>query len=252
MDAVLEAAHERGRVQTITWRVRHADGSWLDLETIASSLLHEPNIGGIVLNSRDVTERRDLERRLYRQAFHDSLTGLPNRASFMEATGRALAEDPGGTAVLLLDLDGLKQVNDRFGHAAGDELLIAVGARIKGCLRDGDLAARLAGDEFAVLTCHLTDPGAATMVAERVAEAIEQPFTIAGRALHTTASIGVACATGAASTPDELLRDADVAMYRAKADPARRVVLFEIGMHVSAPGDELVVEGKRRTIDATA
>jgi diguanylate cyclase (GGDEF)-like protein/PAS domain S-box-containing protein len=252
MDRVLDAAHERSRVQTINWRVRRADGSWLELETIASSLLHEPNIGGIVLNSRDVTDRRDLERRLYHQAFHDSLTGLPNRAGFMEATQRALADDPAGTAVLLLDLDGLKRVNDRLGHAAGDELLIAVGERMRSALREGDLAARLAGDEFAVLTCHLTDPSAATMVAERVAEAVEQPFTIGGRTLHTTASIGVAWATGATSTPDELLREADVAMYRAKADPARRVVSFEPGMHVSAPGDEPIPALRNRSVDVSA
>jgi diguanylate cyclase (GGDEF)-like protein/PAS domain S-box-containing protein len=252
LDAILDAADRRGAVETVTWRVRRHGGGWLELETIASMLLDEPNVAGIILNSRDVTERRDLERRLYRQAFHDSLTGLPNRASFMEATGRALADDPRNTAVLLLDLDRLKQVNDTLGHAAGDELLTAVGERIGRSMREGDLAARLAGDEFAILTRHLSDPNAAVGVAERVADALEEPFVVAGRQVRTTASIGVAWATGVTSTADELLRDADVAMYRAKGDPERRVVPFEAGMHVSAPGDDASAAREQHRMDVSA
>lgn len=135
-------------------RVHHHDGTWRYVETISTNLLDEPNIRGIVLNSRDVTERKALEAQLTHQAFHDPLTGLVNRAAFSDRVEHALThvERKGTTlAVLFLDLDNFKAINDRWGHAAGDEVLIAVAARLHECLRASDAAARLGGDEFAIL-----------------------------------------------------------------------------------------------------
>ena len=233
LDAVADGSEP---TETIEWRVRHADGRWLELETTVTNLLDEPNVAGIVLNSRDVTDRSDLQRRLYHQAFHDTLTGLPNRARFMEHLSDALARaHRRGTqvAILLLDLDLFKTVNDSLGHAAGDELLIGVAERIRAALRSQDMAARLAGDEFAVCVEDVAGPADAARVAERIAEALRRPFTVHGRQVFTAASVGIVCASESAVAED-LLRDADVAMYRAKVAGERGYAVFEPSMHTAA------------------
>jgi diguanylate cyclase (GGDEF)-like protein/PAS domain S-box-containing protein len=234
---VLDAAGERRPAPgPIEWRVQRADGGWLHLETAVTDLVDEPSVQGIVLNSRDVSERRELQERLSHQAFHDVLTGLPNRARFMEALQAAMRRGQRRStplAVLLLDLDQFKTINDSLGHAAGDELLIGVAGRLCGALRMEEMAARLAGDEFVVL---LEDPGGAqdaARVAERIAASLRQPFTIMGKSVVTSASIGIVWRTEW-SDPDELLRDADVAMYRAKAAGQHGYMLFEPQMHAAA------------------
>lgn len=220
----------------IEWRVERADRGWLHLETAITDLVNEPSVQGIVLNSRDVGERHELQQRLSHQAFHDVLTGLPNRAQFMEALQSALRRGHrrgAPVAVLLLDLDRFKTVNDSLGHAAGDELLIGVAGRLRGALRGEDMAARLAGDEFVVL---IEDPSGAedaARVAERIGASLRQPFSIMGKTVFTSASIGIVCRTESAE-PEELLRDADVAMYRAKAAGEHGYVLFEPEMHAAA------------------
>jgi diguanylate cyclase (GGDEF)-like protein/PAS domain S-box-containing protein len=221
--------------EPVEWRVRRADGSWLHLETAVTNLLDEPAVQGIVLNSRDVGERHELQRRLTHQAFHDPLTGLPNRAQFLDALRAAMARAHRrgtGVAVLLLDLDGFKNVNDSLGHAAGDELLVGVAERLRAALRAGDTAARLAGDEFVMIV----EDGAAddaARVAERIVNALRRPFTVQGRTVFTSASIGIVCRSETAE-PESLLRDADVAMYRAKARGEHSYVLFEPDMHAAA------------------
>jgi diguanylate cyclase (GGDEF)-like protein/PAS domain S-box-containing protein len=226
----------RTRDEPIEWRLGRADGSWLDLETAVSNLLDEPSVEGIVLNSRDVGERRELERRLFRQAFYDDLTGLPNRARFMENLSAALARARRrGTqvAVLLLDLDRFKNVNDSLGHASGDQLLAGVAERLRASLRTEDTAARLAGDEFVILIEDVGGPEDAARLAERIAASLGRPFSIAGQTVFTSASIGIVC-RGASADPDELLRDADVAMYRAKTANEHGYALFEPAMHAAA------------------
>jgi diguanylate cyclase (GGDEF)-like protein len=167
------------------------------------------------------------------QAFHDSLTDLPNRAMFVERLSGALAgAGPAGRSVgvLFLDLDRFKNVNDSLGHTAGDELLIAVAGRLRGCVRPTDMASRFGGDEFALLLEDLASPADAERVALRVLTTLEAPFTVAGREVFISASIGIAVG----ARPDEdLVRDADLAMYRAKADGKGRFVRFEPGMHVA-------------------
>ena len=206
----------------IECRFRHADGSWRHLEALGSNLLSDPSVGSIVVNSRDVTERKALEERLEHQAFHDPLTGLPNRSllsnRFEQAAGRA---DRAGKhlAILYLDLDGFKSVNDSLGHEAGDRLLVAVAERLGAHSRLGDTVARLGGDEFCVLAEDVGGVEGAARVAGRVREGLREPFLIEGRRISVSASIGAAVrAPGEDLSLDRLLREADAAMYRAKKD----------------------------------
>ena len=193
------------------------------------------------------------ERALLHQAFHDTLTGLPNRALLADRLGQVLArrerrsED---AAVLFLDIDRLKWVNDSLGHAAGDQLLVDVAGRLQGVLRPGDTVARFGGDEFVVLCDDLSHPGEAVYVAERLREALATPFHLGGREICLTASIGIALAsTSTHDTPDALLRDADAAMYRAKERGRDRVELFDDHMRSRAMARLETESTLRRAID---
>jgi diguanylate cyclase (GGDEF)-like protein len=166
---------------------------------------------------RRMAERRALERELEHRVTHDLLTDLPNQASFRENLGRALARARrrgGKVALLFLDLDGFKPVNDTLGHLVGDRVLVEVAQRLKGCLRGSDTAARLGGDEFAALLEDIADECEAVGVAERFLARMRAPLNIRGHRLFATASVGIAVGSG--EEPEELLRAADMAMYRAK------------------------------------
>jgi diguanylate cyclase (GGDEF)-like protein len=171
-----------------------------------------------------------LKERLAHEARHDPLTGLANRSLFSLRVEAALARDDNAPAVMFLDLDDFKGVNDTFGHAAGDALLVTVAERLRASLREVDLAARLGGDEFAVLLEHAPTPVEAERAAERVLGALLAPLTVEGHAVRVRASIGVALASGGASSADELLRNADLAMYAAKAGGRSRSAIFSPGM----------------------
>ena len=208
-------------------RVRHADGSWKRVETLASDLLDDPEIRGIVLTSRDVTERAQLQEALAHQAFHDDLTGLPNRALFSDRLEHALSRrDHGPVAVVYCDLDDFKVVNDSLGHAAGDRLLSEVAQRIRGLLRPSDTAARLGGDEFAVLLEDVGGEAGALQVAQRLLAALRQPLDLGSTVVFPQASVGVAVSTDASTTAEELLRRADTAMYAAKGGGKDTVTVF--------------------------
>ena len=203
----------------LEFRVRHADGSWRILEAIAKNLLDDAAVGGVVVNFRDITERKALEEQLRHQAFHDVLTGLANRSLFRDRLGHALARASRGalpTAVLYLDIDDFKAVNDRLGHGEGDRLLVMVGERLVAATRAGDTVARLGGDEFAVIV-EETDPAEASRAASASCGALAQPFELGGRPTSVRASIGVAIRDVDGGDADELLRRADIAMYAAKA-----------------------------------
>jgi diguanylate cyclase (GGDEF)-like protein/PAS domain S-box-containing protein len=229
---VAEAALRPGVTAAETWRIRHRDGTWLHSETVAANLLEDSNVRGLVLNTRDVSDRKELEAQLVHQAFHDGLTGLANRTLFAERVEHALARSgKGELAVLFIDLDDFKHVNDSLGHAAGDQLLIAAARRLQGCLRPADTAARLGGDEFAVLLERVADADAAEAVAARVLDTLHQPFGLNGRTIPIKASVGVATGRPGVDEAEELLRNADVAMYAAKAGGKDRFELFRPDMH---------------------
>ena len=227
------AGQAPGTPSSCELRLRHADGSWRHVEALGTDRLADPAVEGIVLNLRDVSERRAFEAELAHQAFHDALTGLPNRSLFRDRVEHALdrhRRDGSEVTVLFLDLDDFKTVNDSLGHAAGDELLREVGRRLRECVRPADTAARLGGDEFAVLLDGDPDEGTVTDVAERILAAFAAPVEHDGRHISMHASIGIAFGGGAAAAED-VLRNADVAMYSAKAQGKGRYELFEPEMH---------------------
>ncbi|MEV4639722.1 diguanylate cyclase [Actinoplanes sp. NPDC049548] len=207
-------AAEPGTDASAQVRLRHADGSYRWLDIVGADLTASPSVCGIVYNARDVTEAMELQDRLRHRATHDTLTGLANRTLLGE---RLLAAGDAEVGVLVVDLDGFKQVNDGYGHHAGDEVLVAVAARLGAALGPGDLAVRLGGDEFAVLLDR-GGAGRAREVADRIVTAMGRPIEAAGTLLAVGASVGIA--TGRADDPDRLLRDADAAMYRVKQDRA--------------------------------
>jgi diguanylate cyclase (GGDEF)-like protein len=174
------------------------------------------------------TDRKQIDE-LSRQAFHDSLTDLPNRSLFADRLSHALARTRRGNravAVLLLDLDGFKEINDSYGHEAGDKVLIAVAQRLRGCLRPGDTVARLGGDEFTILLEDIASVSEATRVAERIESSLQTPFVVEGQETRVTTSIGIALNEPGHGEPSTLLRNADAAMYRAKHGGSGRYEVF--------------------------
>jgi diguanylate cyclase (GGDEF)-like protein/PAS domain S-box-containing protein len=225
-----------GGLARIELRVRDAGGAWRWVEGSANNLLHDPNVGGIVLNYRDVTERKDLETQLTHQAFHDPLTNLANRALFRDRVEHALAHSSRHgppLALIVFDLDDFKSVNDSLGHEAGDKVLIEVARRLRSSLRAADTAARLGGDEFALLLESLSQPNEALSVVERIMEAMRDPIEVEGRQLVMHGSAGIAMATSGEQDTDQLLQNADVAMYRAKGRGRGGYETYEESMHAA-------------------
>jgi diguanylate cyclase (GGDEF)-like protein len=234
--AAVEAARADGAVD-------HLPKAALDADTLVRAVRYASD------------HRRSVER-LQHEALHDALTGLPNRTLFLDrleqALRRARRRGPDfGAAVLFLDLDRFKVVNDSLGHHAGDELLQSVALRLDAALRPGDTVARMGGDEFTVLLEDVSDPREASIVAERVLATLADPFPIAGRELHVSGSIGIALA-GPEVDPEELIRDADVAMYRAKAEGKARHAVFDAHMHRHVLARLDLETDLRRAIEAGA
>jgi len=205
-------------------QVERLDGRMAVLEVRWSDLRRDVTVGGLVLTLRDVTAQHELSEELKRQAFHDALTGLPNRAFFAREAAAALeaARAVGRTAgVLFVDLDDFKVVNDTMGHGVGDELLVEVAARLASSVRKSDTAARLGGDEFALLIDDAPDPEAVNAFAERIVAAFNEPFTLQEAKVLTSATVGVATSEDSTDV-DQLLRHADLALYAAKAAGKRR------------------------------
>ncbi len=219
------------------FRVRHANGSYLWFGARAVNLLHDPDVNGVVVNIQDVTDRKLAEAQLSHQAFHDPLTGLANRALLRQRVEHVLRR-PGRTgydaAVIYLDLDGFKNVNDSLGHDAGDQLLRDVARRLLAAVRAGDTVARLGGDEFAVLLENNRYPREdAVFIAERILGTLREPVTVEGLQICVSASVGIAIA-GPDTTASSALRNADVAMYRAKAAGKNQWVVYEPQMRAEA------------------
>ena len=218
--------------ESLVARIRDSAGSWRWIEAVGTNLFSEPTIAGIVLNGRDITDRKQLEAQLIEMALRDPLTGLGNRRLFGDRVTHALerrVRSGSRVAVLLLDLDHFKVVNDTLGHAKGDALLIAVAERLQCVLRTGDTVARLGGDEFAVLLEDLAHDDEADATALRIQQALDRPFRLEDREVFARASIGIAWATDGQEV-DALIADADVAMYGAKNSGRGRVERYSSEM----------------------
>ena len=203
----------------------------------------DAQITGVVATFRDVTQTRALEERLVHQAFHDALTGLPNRALFGNRLRHTLSQlqarvqrgNPSGcVAVLFIDLDNFKWINDSLGHETGDHLLVEVAERLSSCLRGTDTASRFGGDEFTILIDHIENPRYAMGIAERIVKRLGEPFSLGGQTIYSSPSIGIAYSQSGHESPDELVRNADTAMYDAKRRGKARVAVFEPSLSEAA------------------
>jgi PAS domain S-box-containing protein len=256
---VMEAAEEARRTgvgRRLEYRVQHKEGYWLVLESTASAIRNpKGEVEKLVIVNRDITERKRAEERLKHHALHDALTDLPNRSLFLgrlqRAFERAKKDSSYKFAVLFVDIDGFKAFNDTMGHGVGDELIIEISRRLAGCVRledticrpaaklgggfhEGDeVLARLGGDEFTILVGSIADPSDAMRVANRIQGALGS-FVVDGRKVFVSASVGIALSTMPRARAEELLRDADIAMYRAKTLGKARCEFFDPEMHTKA------------------
>jgi Amt family ammonium transporter len=243
---------QQGRATIETVRMNKA-GELVDVCMLIGPLLVDGKSVGYVFTYRDIGERKQMEAQLQHDAMHDVLTGLPNRALFLDrlslALSRRIRRREQSCGVLFLDLDHFKEINDSLGHAAGDLLLVAVAERLRAVLRPQDSAARLGGDEFAVLVEGAFTVADLSLVAARVSREIERPFDIFGHSFHAGASIGVALAGPDHTAPELLIRDADFAMYRAKEAGGSRFEVFDTNMEVHVSSQQERERELRHVLD---
>ena len=236
MGKMEEIVNTPGISPSLEARVAHADGGWRHMEVVTTNLLNNPAVSGIVINARDITERVEVAAQLEEKAFHDELTGLPNRSLLLERLADALhraSRHDLMVGVLFLDLDRFKVVNDSLGHSVGDELLSETARRLEQTIRPDDTVARLGGDEFVVVIGNMIRTTDALVAAERVRSAVAQPVTLGNESTVVTTSVGIAIAFGDES-PAELLQDADTAMYRAKEGGRDRAEMFDDHLRAQA------------------
>jgi diguanylate cyclase (GGDEF)-like protein/PAS domain S-box-containing protein len=244
-------AQTPGRTASFVCRLLDGDGKWRHVETMCTSLLDDPTVAGLVLNTRDVSDRTRLEAELTRRAFNDPLTGLANRARFNSLVDEALRRPQRRSAhiaVIYLDLDNFKTINDSLGHLQGDQLLIEFAARLLNATRGCDTVSRLGGDEFAVLLEGMSREEDALPVAERITSAMQKPFRLGSAEVVVGASIGIAHAMPG-TTAEVLLRDADVAMYVAKRDGKGRYTVFQPQMQHAVRNSQELESDLRAAID---
>jgi len=233
LDQMLRA---KGAEASAEFQYRHADGTWRRIEAFGTNLIDDPAVGGIAVSYRDITEQRELEDQLRRQAFEDSLTGLANRALLGDRLEHAIERTRRSSAsrvvMYFLDLDDFKNVNDSLGHPAGDALLAMVAQRIRGAVRSVDTVARLGGDEFAVLAEDVED-AIPEELGQRLLDALAPPFVVSGEEVYVSASIGFAM-SAPGDDGEVLLRNADLAMYQAKAEGKAGLRQYDATLHHSA------------------
>ncbi len=226
--------NDKNELLSVEWRIRRADNEWYYVESVGTDLLADPSVGGIVITTRNINERKMLESKLTHQAFHDSLTDLANRVLFRNRVEHALLRakrQKTSIAVLFLDLDNFKNINDTLGHAVGDELLSVVAENLKMSVREIDTVARLGGDEFAILLEETGYPEYSIQIAKRILENVQRIFSLQEKDVLVGMSIGIAVSEIGLESADELLRNADVAMYIAKERGKGQFAMFETELH---------------------
>ncbi|MGE5615522.1 MAG: putative bifunctional diguanylate cyclase/phosphodiesterase [Bacillota bacterium] len=245
---VIEAQQSR---EPVEFRIRHRDGMWRTFESLGTNCLDNPHIRGVVFNSRDITDRKMIQQRIQHLAYHDNLTGLPNRSLLQDRLAHSIAHAERSNrkvAVLFIDLDNFKNINDTLGHDVGDELLRQVSRRLSECIRLEDTIARQGGDEFIVLLDSLEDGHGASVVAQKVLNALRQPFNLGGTEQHVSGSLGIALYPEDGPDPQTLLKNADTAMFHGKALGKNTYQFFTSQMNIAVKRRVLLESALRRAV----
>jgi diguanylate cyclase (GGDEF)-like protein/PAS domain S-box-containing protein len=245
---IVESRH---LTEPVEFRLRHRNGSWRTFESLGTNCLANPHIKGIVWNSRDITDRKVIQQRIQHLAYHDNLTGLPNRGLLQDRLARAIAraERSGRkVAVLFIDLDNFKNVNDTLGHDVGDELLRQVSRRLTECVRLEDTIARQGGDEFIVLLDQLEDGRNASIVAQKILNSLRHPLSLAGADQHVSGSVGIAVYPEDGRDAQTLMKNADTAMFHGKSLGKNTYQYFTAQMNIAVKRRMTLESALRRAV----
>jgi diguanylate cyclase (GGDEF)-like protein/PAS domain S-box-containing protein len=245
---ILETLHTR---EPIEFRVRHRDGQWRTFESLGTNCIDDPHIRGVVFNSRDVTDRKAIQSRIQHLAYHDNLTGLPNRSLLQDRLAHSIARAERTSrkvAVLFIDLDNFKNINDTLGHDVGDELLRQVARRLTTCVRSSDTIARQGGDEFIVLLDSLEDGRGASVVAQTILNSLRAAFDLGGTAQHVSGSVGIALYPEDGRDAQTLMRNADTAMFHGKGIGKNTYQYFTAQMNVAVKRRMTLESALRRAV----
>jgi diguanylate cyclase (GGDEF)-like protein/PAS domain S-box-containing protein len=237
--------------EPVELRFRHKDGQWRTFEALGTNCVDNPHIRGVVLNSRDVTDRKLIQQRIQHLAYHDNLTGLPNRGLLQDRLGHSIAraERSGRkVAVLFIDLDNFKNINDTLGHDVGDELLRQVSRRLTECVRAGDTIARQGGDEFIVLLDNLEDGRGASVVAQKILGSLRAAFTLGGTEQHVSGSVGIAVYPEDGRDAQTLMKNADTAMFHGKGIGKNTYQYFTSQMNIAVKRRMTLETALRRAV----
>ncbi|MEO5692114.1 MAG: EAL domain-containing protein [Usitatibacter sp.] len=251
MAAFRRVIDARQTMEPIEFRLRHRDGMWRTFESLGTNCLSNPHIHGVVFNSRDVTDRKVIQQRIQHLAYHDNLTGLPNRSLLQDRLAHSIARAERTSkkvAVLFLDLDNFKNINDTLGHDVGDELLRQVSRRLTDCVRLEDTIARQGGDEFIVLLDSLEDSRGASIVAQKVLSALRQSFTLTGLEQHVSGSVGIALYPEDGRDAQTLMKNADTAMFHGKGQGKNTYQYFTAQMNIAVKRRMTLESALRRAV----
>jgi diguanylate cyclase (GGDEF)-like protein/PAS domain S-box-containing protein len=244
-------AETRQLTEPVEFRLRHRDGGWRTFESLGTNCLANPHIRGIVWNSRDVTDRKVIQQRIQHLAYHDNLTGLPNRGLLQDRLARSIAraERAGRkVAVLFIDLDNFKNINDTLGHDVGDELLRQVSRRLTECVRLEDTIARQGGDEFIVLLDNLDDGRNASIVAQKILNSLRQPVSLGGTEQHVSGSVGISVYPEDGRDAQTLMKNADTAMFHGKSLGKNTYQYFTAQMNIAVKRRMTLESALRRAV----
>ncbi|HUP28960.1 MAG TPA: PAS domain S-box protein [Usitatibacter sp.] len=241
----------RQSIEPVEFRLRHRDGMWRTFESLGTNCLANPHIHGVVFNSRDVTDRKVIQQRIQHLAYHDNLTGLPNRSLLQDRLAHSIARAERTNrkvAVLFIDLDNFKNINDTLGHDVGDELLRQVSRRLSECVRLEDTIARQGGDEFIVLLDALDDSRGASVVAQKILNSLRQAFVLGGTEQHVSGSVGISLFPEDGRDPQTLMKNADTAMFHGKSLGKNTYQYFTAQMNIAVKRRMTLESALRRAV----